>query len=50
MKIELKQIPVKDVYDGYKDSGEDGVVGYRGQLNISQLLERAAHRNDEEVC
>ena len=34
MEIELKQIPVKDVYNGYKDSGEDGVVGYQGQLNI----------------
>lgn len=40
MKIELKQIPVKDVYDGYKDSGEDGVVGYQGQLNIRPPYQR----------
>ena len=30
MEIELKQIPVKDVFDGYKDADEDGVVGYHG--------------------
>ena len=40
MEIELKQIPVKDVYDGYKDSGEDGVVGYQGQLNIRPPYQR----------
>lgn len=40
MKIELKQIPVKDVYDGYKDSGEDGVTGYHGYLNIRPPFQR----------
>ena len=40
MKIDLKQIPVKDVYDGYKDSGEDGVVGYQSQLNIRPPYQR----------
>ena len=40
MEIELKQIPVKDVYNGYKDSGEDGVVGYQGQLNIRPPYQR----------
>ena len=40
MEIELKQIPVKDVYDGYKDNGEDGVVGYQGQLNIRPPYQR----------
>ena len=40
MEIELKQIPVKDVYNGYKDRGEDGVVGYQGQLNIRPPYQR----------
>lgn len=40
MKIDLKQIPVKDVYDGYKDSGEDGVVGYQGRLNVRPPYQR----------
>lgn len=40
MKIELKQIPVKDVFDKYKDSGEKGVVGYHGQLDIRPAFQR----------
>lgn len=28
MEIELKQVPVKNVFDGYKDMDEAGVVGY----------------------
>ena len=34
MKIQPKQIKVRDLYEGYKDSGDAGVLGYRGQLNI----------------
>lgn len=40
MEIELKQIPVKDVFDGYKDADEDGVVGYYGQLDIRPKYQR----------
>lgn len=40
MEIELKQIPVKDVFDGYADNGEDGVVGYKGSLNIRPPFQR----------
>ena len=40
MEIELKQIPVKDVFDGYKDADEDGVVGYHGQLDIRPKYQR----------
>ena len=34
MKIELHEIPVRDVVAGYVDSAENGVVGYGGKLNI----------------
>ncbi|MDY5629320.1 MAG: HNH endonuclease, partial [Limosilactobacillus coleohominis] len=41
MKIELHEIAVKDVYDGYNDYGEDnGVVGYNGKLNIRPRYQR----------
>ncbi|MBR0482692.1 DUF262 domain-containing protein [Candidatus Saccharibacteria bacterium] len=40
MKIELQKIKVKDVYDGYKDSNEEGVVGYGGKLDIRPKFQR----------
>ncbi|MDY5628022.1 DUF262 domain-containing protein, partial [Limosilactobacillus coleohominis] len=41
MKIELHEIAVKDVYDGYHDFGADnGVVGYDGKLNIRPKYQR----------
>ena len=34
MKIELKEIKVRDLFEGYKDEGDVGsVVGYSGKLN-----------------
>ena len=32
MKIELHEIPVRDVVAGYVDSAENGIVGYGGNL------------------
>ena len=40
MKIELKEIKVRDVVDGYRDSDEEGVVGYRGTLDIRPKYQR----------
>ena len=40
MEIELKQIPVRDVVNGYADSAENGVVGYGGKLNIRPAYQR----------
>lgn len=41
MKIKLHEIPVKDIFNGYKDLGEDeGVVGYGGKLNIRPKYQR----------
>lgn len=41
MKIKLHQIKVRDVWDGYKDFGEDnGIVGYHDELNIRPPYQR----------
>lgn len=40
MKIELHEIPVGDVANGYVDSAENGVVGYGGKLNIRPAFQR----------
>ncbi|MCD7831030.1 MAG: HNH endonuclease, partial [Firmicutes bacterium] len=40
MKIKLHEIPVRDVANGYKDSAENGVVGYGGRLNIRPAFQR----------
>lgn len=40
MKIKLQNIKVRDVVNGYKDEGENGVVGYGGKLNIRPAFQR----------
>ena len=41
MEIKLHQIPVKDIFNGYKDFGQDeGVVGYGGKINIRPKYQR----------
>ena len=40
MKIELHEIPVRDVVNGYIDSAENGVVGYDGKLDIRPAFQR----------
>ena len=40
MKIELKEILIKDVAKNYVDSAEEGVVGYDGKLNIRPKYQR----------
>ena len=40
MKIELHEIPVRDLVEGYKDCQEEGVVGYGGRLNIRPPYQR----------
>ena len=34
MKIDLKEIAVKDLFKGYQDNEESGVVAYNGKLDI----------------
>lgn len=40
MKIELREISVGEVADGYTDSAEEGVVGYSGALDIRPKYQR----------
>ncbi|NCB92444.1 MAG: DUF262 domain-containing protein [Clostridia bacterium] len=40
MNIELHEIPIREVVAGYKDSAENGVVGYGGRLNIRPAFQR----------
>lgn len=40
MKIELKEISIKDVAKNYVDSAEEGVVGFDGKLNIRPKYQR----------
>ena len=40
MKIELHEIKIRDIANGYVDSQENGVVGYGGLLNIRPKYQR----------
>ncbi|MCY3910819.1 MAG: DUF262 domain-containing protein [bacterium] len=40
MKISPKQITVEELVEGYADSGDDGVVGYGGRLDIRPAFQR----------
>ena len=40
MKIVLHEIPIREVYEGYKDDAEEGVYGYGGKLNIRPKYQR----------
>ena len=48
MKIKLHEIPVREVVAGYKDSAENGVVGYDGRLNIRPALRREFIYKDKQ--
>lgn len=40
MKIELHRISIRDVIEDYKDSQEEGVVAYKGELNVRPKYQR----------
>lgn len=40
MKIELHEIPIRDVAEDYVDNAEEGVIGYGGKLNIRPKYQR----------
>ena len=48
MKIELKEITVKELVEGYKDNFEDGVVGYGGKLDIRPPYQREFIYKDKQ--
>lgn len=40
MNIELHRIKIKDIFEGYKNSHEEGVIGFGGKLNIRPKYQR----------
>lgn len=48
MKIELKEITINDLFNGYVDSNENGVVGYNGKLDIRPPYQREFVYNNEQ--
>ncbi len=48
MKIELKEITVRELTDGYKDNDEGGVVGYSGKLDIRPPFQREFIYKDKQ--
>lgn len=48
MKIELHNIKVKDIVDGYINNDEEGVVGFGGKLDIRPKYQREFIYNDKQ--
>ncbi len=48
MSINLTQIKLRDLFDGYVNSDEDGVVGYHGRLDIRPKYQREFIYSDKE--
>lgn len=48
MKIELKEIKVRDLAEGYEDNAEGGVVGYSGKLDIRPPFQREFIYKDKQ--
>ena len=48
MKIELKEITVRELANGYKDNAEEGVIGYGGKLDIRPPYQREFIYKDKQ--
>ncbi len=48
MKIELKRIPIKEVFNGYTDNQEEGVTAYNGLLDIRPKYQREFVYKDKQ--
>ncbi|MFK7780333.1 MAG: DUF262 domain-containing protein [Candidatus Gracilibacteria bacterium] len=48
MKIELKEISIREVSNGYINNDEEGVVGYGGKLNIRPKYQREFVYKDKQ--
>ena len=48
MQIELKEITVKELTDGYQDNQENGVVGFGGKLDIRPPYQREFIYKDKQ--
>ena len=48
MNIELKEITIRELVEGYRDNNEEGVVGYGGKLNIRPKYQREFVYKDKQ--
>lgn len=48
MKIEMHEIPIRDIFKGYLDSAENGVVAYAGELNVRPAFQREFVYKDKQ--
>ncbi len=48
MKIELKEITVRELAEGYQDNDEEGVVGYGGRLDVRPPYQREFIYKDKQ--
>ena len=48
MKIELKEMTIRELTEGYKDNAESGVVGYNGKLDIRPPYQREFVYKDKQ--
>ena len=48
MDIELKEITVRELTEGYQDNSEDGVIGFDGKLDIRPPYQREFVYNEKE--
>lgn len=48
MKIELKEITIRELVEGYADNAENGVVGYGGRLDIRPPFQREFVYNEKQ--
>ena len=48
MKIEVKEITVRDLTNGYEDNQENGVVGFGGKLDIRPPYQREFIYKDKQ--
>jgi hypothetical protein len=48
MNIELKEITIRDLFDGYEDRNVNGVVGYGGKLDIRPPYQREFIYKDKQ--
>ncbi len=48
MKIELREISIREVVEGYKNDNEEGVIWYSGRLNIRPRYQREFVYKDKQ--
>jgi len=48
MKIELKEITVKELANGYKDKAEEGVVAFESKLDVRPPYQREFIYKDKQ--